>query len=82
MGYSTVVNSTIAARLAQEGPLDWHDFVQAQLGDALHPAGADLPNAVAESEADVLLGVSLSPLPAAPRGRAASAPRQRRAPSA
>ena len=38
MGYSTVVNSHIAARLAQEGPLDWHNFLQAQLAGDPEPA--------------------------------------------
>ena len=48
MGYSTVVNSNIAARLAQEGPLDWHDFLQAQLAGDPEPAEGPTEAAAAD----------------------------------
>ena len=44
MGYSTVVESNIAARLRSEGPLDWHDVVQQHAGFE-NETNADSPRA-------------------------------------
>ena len=79
MGYSTVVNSNIAARLAQEGPLDWHDFLQTQLAGDPEPAAGPTEAAAAD---DAILGIPFLPPRSATRGRATSAPRRRAASSA